>query len=201
VLLHSKSSNITRYNHLLTHAERTKRNGHRAGVVWFTGLPGAGKSTITRLLEIDLTKKGYQVTVVDNELVRNGLSSDLTFTHEDRTENIRRAGELSALLARAGRIVLAGFISPYQADRDIARTATGEGFHEVFLDADAAVCEKRDADHLYEKAKAGSISEFTGVSAPYEKPLSPELVLDTENLSVEETINLLSEYVDLNFTF
>lgn len=194
-----KSSNITRYDHLVTHDERVERNGHRAGVLWFTGLPGSGKSTITGLLETRLTNDGYQVTVVDNELVRKGLSSDLAFSHADRTENIRRAGELSALLARAGRIVLAGFISPYQDDRDIARAATGDGFHEVFLDADADVCEKRDVGNLYEKAKSGAIPEFTGVTAPYEKPAAPELTLDTEKLSVDETIDILTTYIDNNF--
>jgi len=195
----TKSSNITRNAHLVTLAERVDRNGHGAGVLWFTGLPGSGKSTITEKLELRLFDAGYQVSVVDNATVRKGLSFDLGFSHDDRTENIRRAGEASALLARAGRIVLSGFISPYQSDRDNARKAIGDGFHEVYLSANADVCAERDAERMYEKANAGIIPEFTGVSAPYEKPQSPELVIDTETLAVDETIDLLVGYVEQNF--
>ena len=195
----TKSSNITRNFHLVSLGERNDRSRHRPGVLWFTGLPGSGKSTITELLESRLFDDGYQVSVVDNETVRPGLSSDLGFSHDDRTENIRRAGEASALLARAGRLVLSGFVSPYRVDREGARKATGEGFHEIYLNANAEVCEKRDAERLYEKARAGIIPEFTGVSAPYEEPESPELTLDTDLLSVEETIELLVDYVEKNF--
>jgi len=197
----TKSSNITRNLHLVTQDERTNRNGHRSGVLWFTGLPGSGKSTITEKLESRLFDSGYQVSVVDNDLVRRGLSSDLGFSQDDRTENIRRAGEASALLARAGRLVLSGFISPYRSDRDRARKAAGQEFHEIYLSADVEVCEKRDTERLYEKAKAGKILEFTGVSAPYEVPQSPELTVDTAALTVEETIDLLVDYVDRNFGF
>ncbi len=195
----TKSSNITRNAHLVTLEERVGRNGHRSGVMWFTGLPGSGKSTITEKLEMRLFDAGYQVSVVDNATVRPGLSSDLGFSHDERAENIRRAGEASALLARAGRIVLSGFISPYQSDRDGARKATGEDFHEVYLNANADVCEQRDSERMYEKARAGIIPEFTGISAPYEEPRSPELVIDTDALSVEQTIDLLVDYVEQNF--
>jgi len=194
-----KSSNITKNDHLVALQDRLRRNGHQAGVLWFTGLPGAGKSTITEKLEFRLFDEGYQVSVVDNDVVRKGLSADLDFSPGSRSENIRRAGEVSALLARAGRIVLAGFISPYQSDRDCVRTAVGKGFHEVYLDADIGVCEKRCEPRLYEKARAGRILEFTGVSAPYEKPQSPELTIDTETLSVEATIDLLANYVSEKF--
>jgi len=195
----TKSTNITRNFHLVTQDERTTRSGHRAGALWFTGLSGSGKSTITEQLQSRLFDNGYQVSVVDNDLVRRGLSSDLGFSHEDRTENIRRAGEASGLLARAGRLVLSGFISPYRSDREGARKAVGEGFHEIYLSASAEICENRDAERLYEKARAGLIPEFTGVSAPYEIPQSPELTIDTGVLSVEETIELLVDYVDRNF--
>jgi bifunctional enzyme CysN/CysC len=195
----TKSSNITRNIHLVSLDERMERNAHRSGVLWFTGLPGSGKSTITEQLESRLFEEGYQVSVVDNETVRTGLSSDIGFSPDDRTENIRRAGEVAALLARAGRIVLSGFISPYHSDREGARKAAGDAFHEIYLDADAGVCERRDAERLYEKARAGHIAEFTGVSAPYEIPQSPELVLDTDALDVEEAIDLLADYVKRNF--
>jgi len=194
-----KSTNVTHNPHLVTLPERIQRNLHKSGVMWFTGLPGAGKSTITKNLEKRLFEEGYQVSVIDNELVREGLSSDLGFSHEDRTENIRRAGEVSALLSRAGRIVLSGFIAPYSSDREIARHAAGEGFHEVYLNPGAKVCEARDSGRLYEQARVGDIPDFTGVSAPYEEPVSPELTIDTGVISVGETIELLVEYIDNAF--
>jgi len=194
-----KSTNVTHNPHLVKLPERLERNQHKSGVMWFTGLPGSGKSTITTNLERRLFAEGYQVSIIDNELVREGLSSDLGYSHEDRTENIRRAGEVAALLSRAGRIVLSGFIAPYRRDRETAREAAEEGFHEVFLNPGAEVCESRDSGRLYEQARAGSIPDFTGVSAPYEEPLSPELIIDTGVVSVAETIDLLVGYIDTEF--
>jgi len=197
--MQTRSSNITRNAHLISRSDRAHRNGHLAGVLWFTGLPGSGKSTLTRALEHRLFELGVQVTVIDNHLVRGGLSADLGFSRTDRAENVRRGAEVSGLLARAGRLVLAGFISPYRTDRDTARRAVGENFHEIFLDADVAVCERRDSARQYERAKAGLIAEFTGVSSPYEKPLSPDLTLDTALLDVGQSIGLLVDYVQRHF--
>lgn len=193
------SDNITRTSHGVTLDDRNKRHNHSSGVLWFTGLPGSGKSTITRELERRLFDEDYNVSVVDNEVIRCGLSSDLDFSHFGRTENVRRAGEVSALFARAGYVVLSGFISPYKSDRDNARKSTGEGFHEIYLSASAEVCAARDPDGQYDLAKQGEIENFTGVSDPYEVPTAPDLILDTDTLSVDDTVDLLVDYVAQNF--
>jgi bifunctional enzyme CysN/CysC len=167
--------------------------------MWFTGLSGSGKTTLAFELEQQLFSRGYQAYVLDGDNVRHGLSSDLGFAHEDRTENIRRIGEVAALFAEAGTIVISAFISPYLSDRSLARKAVGEGFHEIYLSADLAICEARDPKGLYKKAHSGEISDFTGVSAPYEGPKRPDLIIDTGELSVEGSITLLMDYVDKVF--
>ncbi len=165
-------------------------------MVWFTGLSGSGKSTLAAALEAALVGAGRAAYVLDGDNLRHGLNSDLGFAPADRSENIRRAGEVAALLADAGLITLTAFISPYRADREQARAAVGaERFLEVFLDTPLEVCERRDPKQLYRRARAGEIEEFTGVSAPYEPPPSPALVLDTSRLDgaacVERLIGLL----------
>lgn len=194
-----KSSNITTVAHRVAAEERWRVNGHRGGVLWFTGLSGSGKTTLAFELEQRLFAKGYQIYVLDGDNVRHGLSSDLGFSPEDRTENIRRIGEVAALFAEAGNIVISAFISPYRDDRRMARSAAGEGFYEVFLSADLAACEARDPKGLYKKAHRGEIPDFTGVSAPYEAPESPELEIDTGDLGVEESIDLLMDFIDRVF--
>lgn len=194
-----KSENITAVAHRVAAEERWNTNGHKGGVMWFTGLSGSGKTTLAFELEQRLFAKGYQVYVLDGDNVRHGLSSDLGFSPEDRVENIRRIGEVAALFGEAGTIVISAFISPYIADRRIAREAAGEGFHEVYLSADLAACEARDPKGLYKKAHRGEIPEFTGISAPYEAPESPELELDTGVLSVEDSIAQLMTYIDQSF--
>src|SRR4029450_1762730 len=146
-----KSKNITRIEHRITTAQREERNKHKGGVLWFTGLSGAGKSTLAFRLEEELFKRGYQVYVLDGDNVRDGLNSDLDFSHKGRTENIRRVGEVAALFADAGTICITAFISPYREDRRAARRAAGEKFHEVYVKADLATCEKRDPKGLYRK--------------------------------------------------
>ena len=190
-----KSLNITTVSHRVAADERWRFNGHKGGVLWFTGLSGSGKTTLAFEIEQRLFAKGYQVYVLDGDNVRHGLCSDLGFSHDDRTENIRRIGEVATLFAEAGNIVISAFISPYRNDRRIARNTAGEGFHEVFLSADLAACQARDPKGLYKKANRDEIPDFTGVSAPYEEPENPELEIDTDNLGVEESLGLLMDYI------
>ncbi len=194
-----KSKNVTAVAHRVEVQERWHVNDHRGGVVWFTGLSGSGKTTLAFELEQQLFSRGYQVYVLDGDNIRHGLSSDLGFTHEDRTENIRRIGEVAALFAEAGTIVISAFISPYISDRSFARKAVGEGFHEIYLSADLDSCKARDTKGLYKKAYSGEIPDFTGVSAPYETPTSPDLTIDTKNLSIEDSIILLMDYIEKVF--
>ncbi len=191
-----KSKNITIVEHRVPRDDRWQRNTHKGGVIWFTGLSASGKSTLAVLLEQRLFEQDHQVFVLDGDNVRHGLNSDLGFSEEDRVENIRRIGEVAALFAEAGIIVVTAFISPYQRDRRIARQAAGENFHEVYLDIDISICEQRDPKGLYAKARKGEISDFTGISAPYEAPEQPELVLDTGKLSVEDSIDTVMQYVE-----
>ena len=195
-----KSKNITRVEHRVSTEDREQRNRHKGAVLWFTGLSGAGKSTLAIALEETLFKRGFQVYVLDGDNVRSGLASDLGFSHEDRTENIRRVGEVAALFAHAGVICISAFISPYREDRAIARRAAGNKFYEVYVAADLATCEQRDPKGLYKKARAGEIQDFTGVSAPYEAPDSPEIVVDTRNETVASGVSALLKFVMTNLS-
>ncbi|GGK49555.1 adenylyl-sulfate kinase [Salinarimonas ramus] len=191
-----KGTNLYEVDHLLSTQGRAFRNGHRGGVIWMTGLSGAGKSTLAMRVEQRLFAKGYQAFVLDGDNVRKGLNADLGFSPEDRAENIRRVGEVAALFAEAGMIVVTAFISPYRSDRDRARAAAGEAFHEVHVAADLATCEERDPKGLYRRARAGEIGEFTGITAPYEAPETPELVVDTSKASIETCVDAIVAYVD-----
>ncbi len=194
-----KATNLTEVAHGVTHEMRRTQNGHAPGVLWLTGLSGAGKSTLAIELERRLFSKGYQVFVLDGDNVRNGLNANLGFSPEDRAENIRRVGEVAALFAEAGVLVITAFISPYRADRDRARQAAGDAFHEIYVAADLATCEGRDPKGLYRRARAGEIRDFTGVSAPYEPPSDPDLTVDTGELDVEAAVVRLVDYVEQNF--
>ncbi len=193
------SQNITAVEHRVSTDARWQANGHKSGVLWLTGLSGAGKSTLAVELEQALFRKGWQAYVLDGDNIRFGLSADLGFAPEDRAENIRRVGEVAALFARAGILVITAFISPYREDRDRARAVAPELFHEVYVKADLEVCETRDPKGLYKKARKGEISEFTGISAPYEAPVSAELEVDTGALSLAESVERLLGYVEANF--
>ena len=177
---------------------RESRNRHAGGVLWFTGLSGAGKSTLAFALEERLFDDGYQVYVLDGDNLRGGLSSDLRFTHVDRTENIRRAGQVAALFADAGLICIAAFISPYRSDRAIAAT-NARRFHEIYIRADLTTCESRDPKGLYKLARAGEIENFTGIGDVYEEPDNPAFVVDTTELTIEESLASLSGFVAGHF--
>jgi bifunctional enzyme CysN/CysC len=179
---------------------RVANNGHKGGIIWLTGLSGAGKSTIAIEAEHQLFLKGYQVNVLDGDNIRFGLSADLGFSPEDRTENIRRIGEVAKLFAEAGILVITAFISPYKQDRDRIRVIAGDIFHEVFIEADLEICENRDPKGLYVKARNGEISDFTGISAPYEKPRNPELVIDTGEQGIGDSTTKLLSYIDEKFS-
>ena len=198
-----KSTNVTRVEHRISRTERESRNGHSGGVLWFTGLSGAGKSTLAVETEDRLFRAGYQVYVLDGDNLRHGLNSDLGFSPDERTENIRRVGEVAALMARAGFVTISAFISPYVSDRQRAREAAereGESqFHEIYIQADLATCESRDPKGLYRKARKGEIPDFTGISAPYEAPGAPELAVDSAKHDVDTCVNTLVEYVKSHF--
>jgi len=191
-----KSRNIHGLDIKITAEQRAAQNGHKGGILWFTGLSGSGKSTIAQELQLRLFAKNYQVYVLDGDNIRQGLNADLGFSPEDRAENIRRVGEVAALFAQAGFIVISAFISPYREDRRRARMAAPEFFHNIYIKAGLEVCEQRDVKGLYKKARAGEIAEFTGISAPYEAPENPDLLVDTVNFSVDECVEQLVAYVD-----
>ncbi len=182
--------NLTRHDSLITSGDRQKAFGHKAGVLWFTGLSGSGKSTIAAEVERALMERTVHSYVLDGDNVRHGLCGDLGFSDEDRRENIRRIGEVTKLFADAGMVVITAFISPFREDRDRVRSLMGPGkFFEIFAKCSLELCEERDPKGLYAKARAGKISDFTGIDSPYEEPLDPELVLDTGELSVAECVN------------
>jgi adenylylsulfate kinase len=176
----AKKNNVTWFNGYVTREHREKVHGHKGAVIWFTGLSASGKSTIAHLVEKELHEKGCSTYVLDGDNVRHGLCSDLTFRPEDREENIRRIGEMVKLFVDAGIIVLTAFISPYRIDRQKVRSLLSHGqFLEIHVDCPPEVCATRDEKGIYEKAKTGIIKEFTGISAPYEPPENPELVIQS----------------------
>lgn len=172
----------------VTRARREAQNGHRAGVVWFTGLSGAGKSTLAHAVEEALHQRGCRTYVFDGDNVRHGLCSDLTFSVPDRHENIRRISEMTKLFTQAGVIALTAFISPMRADRARVRQLLGDDFVEVYVKCSLEVCESRDVKGMYAKARSGQIKEFTGISSPYEEPEDPELVIETSVIGLDESV-------------
>ena len=195
-----KSSNLVTVKHRIAVEERWQANKHKGGILWFTGLPGSGKSTLAIELESQLFQEGTQVYVLDGDNIRQGLSSDLGFSPTDRTENIRRIGEVGTLFADAGFIVITAFISPYRKDRELARQVAGDFFNEIYIKADVTTCEKRDPKGHYQLARTGKIPEFTGVSAPYEEPNNPDLIVDTNNHSVDQCKERLINFIGTRFT-
>jgi bifunctional enzyme CysN/CysC len=190
------SRDLVPKRHLLDARARAVRNGHRGAVVWLTGLPAAGKSTIAMEVERELFYRGRNAYVLDGDNVRLGLCRDLGFSPQDRHENIRRVGEVAALFADSGTIAIVAFISPYRTDREMARAAAGGGFHEIYIRADVATCEARDPKGHYRKARAGELANFTGITGEYEEPEEPDLVVDTSRTSVEAAVDAVLAYVE-----
>ncbi|MFZ6009062.1 MAG: adenylyl-sulfate kinase [Bacteroidota bacterium] len=182
-------------------AQRQTLLGHKPKLIWFTGLSGSGKSTLAVQLEAQLFDLGIKTYLLDGDNIRAGLNKDLSFTEEGRVENIRRIGEVSKLFLDAGLVVLSAFISPFKADRDQVKQIVGEGnYIEVFVDTPLEVCEQRDVKGLYKKARAGEVKNFTGINSPYEVPEAPDVRIQTHQLSVDESLNLLLKYVKPRIT-
>ena len=191
------ATNITWHDHSVSSDDRKKLKGHKGAVLWFTGLSACGKSTIANTVDHMLHSLGKHTYLLDGDNVRHGLNKNLGFSAEDRTENIRRIGEVAKLFADAGHLALTAFISPYRADRDAVRELLGEGeFVEVFVDASLETCEKRDPKGLYKKARAGEIKGFTGIDDPYEAPEKPELVLDSDSKGIDELAQEVVNFLD-----
>jgi len=183
-----KATNITWHKPLITKADRETKNKYKGAVLWITGLPSSGKSTLAHEVERILFERGCNTYVLDGDNIRHGLNKNLGFSPEDRKENIRRIGEVAHLFADAGVIVLTAFISPYQADRDQARSLNEKGrFFEIFCKCSVGVCEQRDPKGLWGKARKGEIKDFTGVNAPYEEPTAAEIIVETDKCSLEES--------------
>jgi len=191
-----KATNIVWHPGAVTRADRERLNGHRGCTVWLTGLSGSGKSTLAVELEKRLWDRGVRAYVLDGDNIRHGLNKNLGFSPADRTENIRRIGEVARLFTDAGAVAITAFISPYRADRDQVRALMPEDFVEVFVDCPVEVCEQRDVKGLYKKARAGEIKEFTGVSAPYEAPLHPELTIRSHELSVDAGVKAVRAFLE-----
>lgn len=192
----SETKHITWHESEVTKAQRQTRNGHQSVLIWFTGLSGSGKSTVSVALEKALFEDGKQTYRLDGDNVRHGLNKNLGFSPEDRQENIRRIGEVGKLMVDSGAITVTAFISPYKQDRDNVRQLFEEQeFIEIYTECSIETCEQRDPKGLYKKARTGEIPEFTGISAPYEPPEEPEIIINTEDNSVESSVNQILSYL------
>ena len=188
--------NIIPQTYQISVKERRKANNHNSFLLWFTGLSGSGKSTIANLVELELHKQGIKTYTLDGDNVRKGLNNDLTFSPEDRAENIRRIAETANLMIDAGIVVLAAFVSPYKKDREnIKNIVKDVNFVEVYVNTSIEECERRDVKGLYKKARAGEIKNMTGISAPYEAPENPSIEINTEKVSVENAVKKIIDYI------
>lgn len=187
---------IVPHNHTINRADHNQLKGHKSLTIWFTGLSGSGKSTIANRLEQYLMGQGIHTFILDGDNVRTGLNKGLTFTAEDRHENLRRIAEVAKLFTEAGIVVLSAFVSPLKSDREMVRNIIGkDNFAEIFVSTSFEECERRDVKGLYKKARKGEISNFTGLTAPYEAPEKPELMIDTENKSIDECAVMVLNYL------
>ena len=192
-----KSSNIIYHQATVTQQRRNKLNNHKSVVLWFTGLSGSGKSTLAHALEEKLFNMGCRTFVLDGDNVRHGLNSNLGFSETDRSENIRRISEVSKLMLEAGLIVMTAFISPFKEDRNEARALIAkDNFIEIYCKASMETCEKRDVKGLYKKARAGEIKNYTGIDSPYEAPVNPELIIDTDQETLDYSVSKIMNYLE-----
>ena len=187
---------IIPHQYAISKEDRERQNGHKGHVLWFTGLSGSGKSTVASAVERELHQQGIKTFILDGDNVRAGLNSDLDFSAASREENIRRIAHVSALMKDAGLVVLSAFVSPYQKDRDFVRECANNEFSEIFISTPLKVCEQRDVKGLYAKARAGEISNFTGISAPFEEPINPDLDVPTHEMSIEEATAMVVDYIN-----
>ena len=195
-----KSSNIIYHQATVTRQRRNKLNEHRSVVLWFTGLSGSGKSTLAHALEEKLFQKGCRTFVLDGDNVRHGLNSNLDFSESDRTENIRRISEVSKLMLESGLIVMTAFISPFNKDRNEARKLiSNDDFIEIYCKASLEVCEARDVKGLYKRARAGEIKNYTGIDSPYEEPENPELTINTNDETLDNSVSKILSFLEQNF--
>lgn len=196
------ANNITWHNGYIAKKDRAELKKQKPCLIWFTGLSGSGKSTIATALEQELFRRGYHTYLLDGDNVRHGLNKDLGFTDKDRIENVRRIAEMAKLFVDAGLIVISAFISPFKVEREMAKALLEDGeFVEVYMSASLEVCEGRDPKGLYRKARIGEIKRFTGIDSEYEVPLSPDLIIDTENTSVELCVAGLINFLQNNNKF
>tara|TARA_B110000259_G_scaffold22510_1_gene23134 strand:+ start:329 stop:919 length:591 start_codon:yes stop_codon:yes gene_type:complete len=184
-------------NYKITKIQRELLHGHKAYLLWFTGLSGSGKSTLANLVEMELHKKGLSTYILDGDNVRQGINKDLSFSHQDRSENIRRIAEISTLMLDAGVLTLAAFVSPYIKDRDAVKQIVGQdNVLEIYVNTSLAACERRDVKGLYKKARAGEIKNMTGISAPYQAPLNPDLEVVTDGQPIEKSVKTILEFIN-----
>ena len=194
-----KSSNVIYHHASVTRQRRNKLNEHRSVVLWFTGLSGSGKSTLAHSVEEKLYQKGCRTFVLDGDNVRHGLNSNLDFSESGRAENIRRISEVSKLMLESGLIVMTAFISPFNKDRNEARKLiSSDDFIEIYCKASLEICETRDVKGLYKRARAGEIKNYTGIDSPYEIPENPELIIDTDNQGLEDSVSTILSFLELN---
>ena len=195
-----KSNNIIYHQASVTRIRRNKLNDHRSVVLWFTGLSGSGKSTLAHSLEEKLFQRGCRTFVLDGDNVRHGLNSNLDFSDASRTENIRRISEVSKLMLESGLIVMTAFISPFKKDRyEAKKLISNDDFIEIYCKATLEICEARDVKGLYKRARAGEIKNYTGIDSPYEEPENPDLIVDTDNETLEDSVSKILNFLEKNF--
>ena len=191
------SLHTVKHNYKITKTQREKLKGHKSYLLWFTGLSGSGKSTLANFVEIALHEQGLSTYILDGDNIRQGINKDLSFAPEDRTENIRRIAEISNLMLDAGLITLATFVSPYVKDREEVKQIVGaDNFIEIYVNTSLEECERRDVKGLYKKARSGEIKNMTGISAPYEAPIKPNLEVVTDGQPIEETVKIILEFIN-----